>query len=143
MSFRLNGDFFLPSQTASRDDLSPICRSEDLSAFLMEQGVPTAYLHSGVKPMQRLELLRQLRNGDIDVIVGVNLLREVGFLLADRMLFSFSGELSTGVFMLPFTSIKRQTCINKLSTRGPLSGRRRHSPCDSHASRPLSPPASR
>ncbi len=50
---------------------------EDLSAFLMEQGVPTAYLHSGVKPMQRLELLRQLRSGDIDVIVGVNLLREV------------------------------------------------------------------
>lgn len=51
--------------------------SEDLSAFLMEQGVPTAYLHSGVKPMQRLELLRQLRSGEIDVIVGVNLLREV------------------------------------------------------------------
>lgn len=43
----------------------------------MEQGVPTAYLHSGVKPMQRLELLRQLRSGEIDVIVGVNLLREV------------------------------------------------------------------
>lgn len=42
----------------------------------MEQGVPTAYLHSGVKPMQRLELLRQLRSGEIDVIVGVNLLRE-------------------------------------------------------------------
>lgn len=51
--------------------------SEDLSAFLMEQGVPTAYLHSGIKPMQRLELLRQLRSGEIDVIVGVNLLREV------------------------------------------------------------------
>lgn len=51
--------------------------SEDLSAFLMEQGVPTAYLHSGIKPMQRLELLRQLRCGEIDVIVGVNLLREV------------------------------------------------------------------
>ncbi|CAM9432236.1 unnamed protein product [Ectocarpus fasciculatus] len=50
--------------------------AEDLSAFLMEQGVPTAYLHSGVKPMQRLELLRQLRSGEIDVIVGVNLLRE-------------------------------------------------------------------
>lgn len=53
--------------------------SEDLSAFLMEQGVPTAYLHSGVKPMQRLELLRQLRSGAIDVIVGVNLLREVRY----------------------------------------------------------------
>eukprot|EP00752_Nemacystus_decipiens_P003151 g2918.t1 len=50
--------------------------AEDLSAFLVEQGVPTAYLHSGVKPMQRLELLRQLRTGEIDVIVGVNLLRE-------------------------------------------------------------------
>lgn len=50
--------------------------SEDLSSFLVEQGVPTAYLHSGVKPMQRLELLRQLRSGEIDVIVGVNLLRE-------------------------------------------------------------------
>lgn len=51
--------------------------SEDLSSFLVEQGVPTAFLHSGVKPMQRLELLRQLRSGKLDVIVGVNLLREV------------------------------------------------------------------
>lgn len=50
---------------------------EDLCAFLVEQGIPTAYLHSGVKPMQRLELLRQLRSGEVDVIVGVNLLREV------------------------------------------------------------------
>eukprot|EP00903_Cladosiphon_okamuranus_P007567 g7341.t1 len=50
--------------------------AEDLSAFLVDRGVPTAYLHSGVKPMQRLELLRQLRSGEIEVIVGVNLLRE-------------------------------------------------------------------
>lgn len=51
--------------------------SEDLCAFLVEQSVPTAYLHSDVKPMQRLELLRQLRAGEVDVLVGVNLLREV------------------------------------------------------------------
>lgn len=56
---------------------SSCCPAEDLCAFLVEQGVPTAYLHSGVKPMHRLELLQQLRAGDIDVIVGVNLLREV------------------------------------------------------------------
>lgn len=53
--------------------------SEDLCAFLAEQGVRSAYLHSEVKPMQRLELLQLLRRGDVDVIVGVNLLREVGF----------------------------------------------------------------
>lgn len=51
--------------------------SEDLCAFLVDQGVATAYLHSGVKPMKRLELLQQLRSGEVDVIVGVNLLREV------------------------------------------------------------------
>lgn len=50
--------------------------SEDLCAFLVEQGVQTAYLHSDVKPMRRLELLRQLRCGEVDVVVGVNLLRE-------------------------------------------------------------------
>lgn len=55
--------------------------AEDLCAFLVEQGVPTAYLHSDVKPMHRLELLRQLRCGEVDVIVGVNLLREVGLIL--------------------------------------------------------------
>lgn len=50
---------------------------EDLCAFLVEQSVLTAYLHCDVKPMQRLELLRQLRSGEVAVIVGVNLLREV------------------------------------------------------------------
>ncbi|CAN0237481.1 unnamed protein product, partial [Discosporangium mesarthrocarpum] len=50
--------------------------AEDLCSFLQDQGVRGAYLHSEVKPMERLNLLRQLRTGVVDVIVGVNLLRE-------------------------------------------------------------------
>lgn len=68
---------------------------EDLCAFLVEQGVSTAYLHSGVKPMKRLELLQQLRSGEIDVIVGVNLLREVRFIgtvCTPHALYSYKGR---------------------------------------------------
>ena len=50
--------------------------AEDLSLFLQSKGIKSTYLHSGVKPMQRLEVIRSLRRGEVDVIVGVNLLRE-------------------------------------------------------------------
>src|SRR3546814_19141552 len=50
--------------------------AEDLSAYMNEQGYQAAYLHSSIKPMERLQILRSLRKGSIDVIVGVNLLRE-------------------------------------------------------------------
>ncbi|WP_040161669.1 excinuclease ABC subunit UvrB [Nigerium massiliense] len=50
--------------------------AEDLTDYLMENGVRTRYLHSEVDTLRRVELLRELRLGDYDVLVGINLLRE-------------------------------------------------------------------
>jgi excinuclease ABC subunit B len=50
--------------------------SEDLTAYLSEHGVRVEYLHSEVDTLRRVELLRELRLGKFDVLVGINLLRE-------------------------------------------------------------------
>jgi len=50
--------------------------AEDLTDYLVEQGVRVRYLHSEVDTIQRIELLRGLRLGEFDVLVGINLLRE-------------------------------------------------------------------
>ena len=50
--------------------------SEDLTAYLKEMGVKVAYLHSEIKALERLEIIRKLRKGVYDCIVGINLLRE-------------------------------------------------------------------
>ena len=67
--------------------------SEDIADFLREQGVKVEYLHSDIDAIERVEILRRLRAGTCDVLVGVNLLREgldlpevglVGILDADK-----------------------------------------------------------
>jgi len=50
--------------------------SEDLSSYLRESGVRVEYLHSDIDAIERVEILRNLRRGDFDVLVGINLLRE-------------------------------------------------------------------
>ena len=50
--------------------------SEDLTSYLKEMGVKVAYLHSEIKALERLEIIRKLRKGVYDCIVGINLLRE-------------------------------------------------------------------
>ena len=50
--------------------------AEDLTDYLLEHGVRTRYLHSEVDTLRRVELLRELRLGEYDVLVGINLLRE-------------------------------------------------------------------
>ncbi len=50
--------------------------AEDLTDYLLENGVRVRYLHSDIDTLQRVELLRQLRTGTYDVLVGINLLRE-------------------------------------------------------------------
>jgi excinuclease ABC subunit B len=50
--------------------------SEDLTDYLLENGVRARYLHSEVDTLRRIELLRELRLGEFDVLVGINLLRE-------------------------------------------------------------------
>ncbi|OXS61548.1 excinuclease ABC subunit B [Bacillus sp. V-88] len=50
--------------------------SEDLSAYLKEIGIKVQYLHSEIKTLERIEIIRDLRLGKYDVLVGINLLRE-------------------------------------------------------------------
>jgi len=67
--------------------------AEDLSEFLAEKEIKTRYLHSEIDTLERSEIIRQLRLGDFDVLVGINLLREgldipevgfIGILDADK-----------------------------------------------------------
>ena len=67
--------------------------AEELSEYLAEQGIQTRYLHSEINTIERTEIIRQLRLGKYDVLVGINLLREgldipevglVGILDADK-----------------------------------------------------------
>jgi excinuclease ABC subunit B len=50
--------------------------AEDLTDYLLEQGLQVRYLHSNIDTIQRIEILRALRLGEFDVLVGINLLRE-------------------------------------------------------------------
>ena len=50
--------------------------AEEISDYLIERGIKTQYLHSEVKTMERPEILKKLRQGEYDVLVGINLLRE-------------------------------------------------------------------
>jgi excinuclease ABC subunit B len=50
--------------------------AEDLTDYLLEQGVRVRYLHSEIDTIERIEILRELRLGEFDVLVGINLLRE-------------------------------------------------------------------
>src|SRR6185295_18978151 len=67
--------------------------SEDLTDYLLEMGIRVRYLHSNIDTIQRIEILRDLRLGEFDTLVGINLLREgldlpevslVAILVADK-----------------------------------------------------------
>ncbi len=88
--------------------------SEDLTDYLKSLGYKVAYLHSEVKSLERLEILRKLRLGTFDILVGINLLREgidlpevsliaildadkEGFLRSDRSLVQIIGRAARNV----------------------------------------------
>ncbi|MDF0556037.1 excinuclease ABC subunit UvrB [Kamptonema sp. UHCC 0994] len=50
--------------------------AEDLTEYLQERGIRVRYLHSEIQSIERIEILQSLRDGDFDVLIGVNLLRE-------------------------------------------------------------------
>jgi excinuclease ABC subunit B len=50
--------------------------AEDLSAYIQEAGIRGRYLHSEIETLERVEILKDLRSGDFDVLIGINLLRE-------------------------------------------------------------------
>ena len=88
--------------------------SEDLTAYLSENGVRVRYLHSDIDALERVEILRGLRLADFDVLVGINLLREgldlpevtlvaildadkEGFLRSERSLIQTAGRAARNV----------------------------------------------
>jgi excinuclease ABC subunit B len=83
--------------------------AEDLTAYFKEMDVKTNYLHSGIDTIERMKIIRDLRKGEFDVLVGINLLREgldipevalvaildadkEGFLRSDRSLIQIIGR---------------------------------------------------
>lgn len=88
--------------------------AEDLTEYLQERGIMVRYLHSDINSIQRIEILQGLRQGDFDVLIGVNLLREgldlpevslvaildadkEGFLRAERSLIQTIGRAARNV----------------------------------------------
>ncbi|MBV9439140.1 MAG: UvrB/UvrC motif-containing protein, partial [Candidatus Eremiobacteraeota bacterium] len=78
--------------------------AEDLTDYLLENGIRVRYLHSEVETLERIAILRDLRKGEFDVLVGINLLREgldlpevslVGILDADK-----EGYLRSGTSLI-------------------------------------------
>ncbi len=80
--------------------------AEDLATYLDSQGVQCRYLHSDIETLQRVEILRELRQGDFDVLVGVNLLRE-GLDLPEVSLVAIMDADKTG-FLRSATSLIQQ-----------------------------------
>ena len=75
-------DLLYEVNIASKNNLRTLCTvltkrmAEDLTEFLNEKGVRVRYLHSDIDTLERIEILRDLRLGTFDVLIGINLLRE-------------------------------------------------------------------
>ena len=70
--------------------------AEDLTDFLSKEGIKVRYMHSEIESLERIELVRQLRSKEFDVLVGINLLRE-GFLRDERSLIQTIGRAARNV----------------------------------------------
>ena len=113
--------------------------SEDLTAYLKEAGIKVAYLHSEIKALERLEIIRKLRKGTYDVLVGINLLREgldipevslicildadkEGFLRSARSLIQTTGRAARNsngkvIFYADKITDSMQKCIDETARR--------------------------
>jgi len=113
--------------------------SEDLTAYLKEAGIKVAYLHSEIKALERLEIIRKLRKGTYDVLVGINLLREgldipevslicildadkEGFLRSARSLIQTAGRAARNangkvIFYADRITDSMQKCIDETARR--------------------------
>ena len=74
----LIGEIYQTSKKGERVLVTTLTKrmAEDLTKFLQEQGIRVRYLHSDIDNFERLEIIRDLRMGKFDVLVGINLLRE-------------------------------------------------------------------
>lgn len=113
--------------------------AEDLSEYYEELGVRVRYLHSSIKTIERMDILRDLRSGEFDVLVGINLLREgldlpevslvaildadkEGFLRSERSLIQTSGRAArningTVVFYADQVTESMRNAINESNRR--------------------------
>jgi excinuclease ABC subunit B len=89
--------------------------AEDLTEYLDEHGVRVRYLHSDIDTVERMEIIRDLRMGEFDVLVGINLLREgldmpevslVAVLDADK-----EGFLRSGGSLIQRSAARRAICV--------------------------------
>ena len=104
--------------------------AEELTEYLAEHGVKVRYLHSEVETVERVEIIRDLRLGEFDVLVGINLLREgldlpevslVAILDADKEGFLRSDRSSRPSAVPRATSTAPRSCTR---TRSPSRSRR-------------------
>src|SRR5207342_3409557 len=112
---------------------------EDLTEYLLELGLRVRYLHSEIDTLERMEILRGLRLGEFDVLVGINLLREgldmpevslvaildadqEGFLRSDRSLIQTVGRAARhingrAIFYADRITGSMQRCMEETSRR--------------------------
>jgi excinuclease ABC subunit B len=113
--------------------------AEDLADYLQQVGVRVRYMHSDIDAIERMEILRGLRLGDFDVLIGINLLREgldlpevslvaildadqEGFLRSDRSLIQTVGRAArhsegTAIFYADRVTGSMQRCIDETNRR--------------------------
>ena len=99
--------------------------AEDLAEHLSEKGIRVRYLHSEIKGLERTEIIRQLRLGEFDVLVGINLLRE-GLDIPEVSLVAIFDADKEG-FLRNFTSL-----IQTFGRAAKKRQRRRHNVCRYH-----------
>jgi excinuclease ABC subunit B len=121
--------------------------AEDLSEYLLEQGLRVRYLHSNIDTIQRIEILRALRLGEFDVLVGINLLREgldlpevslvaildadkEGFLRSETSLIQMIGRAARNVNgQVVMYADKTTAAMTRDRSSDDSEGRRRHPRC--------------
>ena len=94
--------------------------SEDLTDYLQQAGVRVRYLHSDIDAIERMEILRGLRLGDFDVLVGINLLRE-GLDLPEVSLVAILDADQEGFCAPTVRWCRRSAGLPATSTAGPSS----------------------
>jgi excinuclease ABC subunit B len=97
--------------------------AEDLTEYLHEQGIRVRYMHSDIDTIERIEIIRDLRLGAFDALVGINLLRE-GLDIPECALVAILDADKEG-FLRSETSLIQTIGRSRSSTTPPTASRRR------------------
>jgi excinuclease ABC subunit B len=104
----LLGEVRLQSQKGYRTLVTTLTKrmAEDLTEYLDGMGVKVRYMHADIETIERMEIIRDLRLGDFDVLVGINLLRE-GWICRKWGLLRFWTQIRKDSFARPRASCRR------------------------------------